>query len=416
MRILLWHGYLLEGTGSNIYTRAVAREWGRAGHEVVVFCQDPAPERFDLAGAEVVRPELDTRLPTFVIDRYEGLEPVLLQDMPGDERERYVSGECCGRPTEHLPADLVFANHVLMGGPVAAATGGRFAVKAHGSELEYSMRGNAELEALGATSLARRRRRLRRLRPHPRGARGRGRTGRAGPRGAPWRRRRPVRRSSRGEDALAGLLAECRADPPNPGNRQERLPDEGNAATARRVPRRRRADRPLLRQAPLQQGRPRAPRGAAGHGRPRGRRRLRRLPPRTRADGAPTDAVHGPARAPPPRPPDPARRRRRRAVDLPGGVRHGRGRGRGRGLSRRSSRGTRGSRRSPDGIEDAYPAGLRHLASFQTGDSVDLARKLHGLLALPAATRAELGEAARRVAVEHWSWAGVARRLLEPFE
>ena len=68
------------------------------------------------------------------------------------------------------------------------------------------------------------------------------------------------------------------------------------------------------------------------------------------------------------------------------------------------------------GIEDAYPAGLRHLASFQTGDSVDLAGKLHGLLGLPAATRAELGEAARRVAVEHWSWAGVARRLLEPFE
>ena len=29
-------------------------------------------------------------------------------------------------------------------------------------------------------------------------------------------------------DALAELLAECRADPPNPGNRQERLPDEGN--------------------------------------------------------------------------------------------------------------------------------------------------------------------------------------------
>ena len=47
-----------------------------------MFCQDPAPERFDLAGAEVVRPQLDTRLPAFVIDRYEGLEPVLLQDMP----------------------------------------------------------------------------------------------------------------------------------------------------------------------------------------------------------------------------------------------------------------------------------------------------------------------------------------------
>ena len=27
MRILLWHGYLLGGTGSNVYTRALAREW-----------------------------------------------------------------------------------------------------------------------------------------------------------------------------------------------------------------------------------------------------------------------------------------------------------------------------------------------------------------------------------------------------
>ena len=81
MRILLWHGYLLGGTGSNVYTRALAREWGRAGHEVVVFCQEPHPERFDLGGAEVVRPEIGGLLPVFVLDRYEGLEPVLLQEM-----------------------------------------------------------------------------------------------------------------------------------------------------------------------------------------------------------------------------------------------------------------------------------------------------------------------------------------------
>ena len=152
MRILVWHGYLLEGTGSNIYTRAVAREWARVGYDVVVFCQDPEPERFDLGGAEVVRPRLDTRLPVFVVDRYEGLEPVLLQDMPAEERERYVATNAAAL-REHLPADLVFANHVLMGGPVAAASGARFAVKAHGSELEYSMRGNIELQELGAVSL-----------------------------------------------------------------------------------------------------------------------------------------------------------------------------------------------------------------------------------------------------------------------
>src|SRR5215210_6519731 len=58
MRILLWHGYLLDGTGSNVYTRALAREWSRAGHEVVVFSQEPRPESYDLGGAQVVRPDV----------------------------------------------------------------------------------------------------------------------------------------------------------------------------------------------------------------------------------------------------------------------------------------------------------------------------------------------------------------------
>ena len=48
MRILLWHGYLLGGTGSNVYTRMLAREWSRAGHDVVVLSQEPQPERYDL--------------------------------------------------------------------------------------------------------------------------------------------------------------------------------------------------------------------------------------------------------------------------------------------------------------------------------------------------------------------------------
>src|SRR5919199_163568 len=74
MRILLWHGYLLSGTGSNIYTRALARAWSRIGHEVVVLCQDPHPERYDLGGARVVRPDIGGVLPVFVLDRYEGLE------------------------------------------------------------------------------------------------------------------------------------------------------------------------------------------------------------------------------------------------------------------------------------------------------------------------------------------------------
>src|SRR3989442_12175730 len=63
LKILLWHGYLLGGTGSNVYTRALAREWSLIGHEVVVFCQERYPELYDLGGPEVVRPEIGGRPP-----------------------------------------------------------------------------------------------------------------------------------------------------------------------------------------------------------------------------------------------------------------------------------------------------------------------------------------------------------------
>src|SRR5881227_3945081 len=68
MRILLWHGYLLGGTGSNVYTRALAREWSRAGHDVVVVSQERAPERYDLGGAQTVAVDLPNgTLPVFVM-------------------------------------------------------------------------------------------------------------------------------------------------------------------------------------------------------------------------------------------------------------------------------------------------------------------------------------------------------------
>src|SRR5438552_15201587 len=115
MKILLWHGYLLHGTGSNVYTRALASEWSRAGHEVVVFSQESNPESYDLGGAKAVRPELPGGLlPVFVLDRYEGLEPVLLQDLTPAERDRFVEANAAAL-REHLPADLGFANHVLLG-------------------------------------------------------------------------------------------------------------------------------------------------------------------------------------------------------------------------------------------------------------------------------------------------------------
>src|SRR5215510_10176832 len=227
VRILLWHGYLLGGTGSNVYTRSLAREWSRAGHDVTVLSQEPHPEQYDLGGAQHVRPELHGPLPVFVLDRYEGHEPRLLQDLTRDERERYVELNAAA-VREQLPADLVFANHVLLGGPVGAASDARYAVKAHGSELEYSMRGNAELSAWGRESLAGAaavfvgsehiRRVLEEVVGHVDRVH-------VVPPGVDVDEFVPLPR----DEALRDLIAESRADPPNPSNANERLPDEGNA-------------------------------------------------------------------------------------------------------------------------------------------------------------------------------------------
>jgi glycosyltransferase involved in cell wall biosynthesis len=218
---------LLGGTGSNVYTRALAREWSLAGHDVTVVCQERHPERYDLGGARVVVPELPGGLlPVFVLDRYEALEARLLGGFTAEEREAYVAANAAA--LRRLgPADLVFANHVLLGAPVGAASGLRFRVKAHGSELEYAMRDRPDLARWGAETLAGAEvvyagsEHIRTVLEEVVGHIDRV---EVVPPGVDLDEFRPEPRV----EALAALLEEARADPPNPGNREERLPDEGN--------------------------------------------------------------------------------------------------------------------------------------------------------------------------------------------
>src|SRR2546421_945739 len=125
-----------------------------AGHDVTVVCQERHPERYDLGGARVVVPELPGGLlPVFVLDRYEGLEARLLVAFTPAERDEYVEANAAVL-RELGPADLVFANHVLPGGPVGAASGMRFRAKAHGPEAACALRGRAALAQWGAGAVA----------------------------------------------------------------------------------------------------------------------------------------------------------------------------------------------------------------------------------------------------------------------
>ena len=98
MRILLWHGYLLGGTGSNVYTRMLAREWSSAGHDVTVLSQEPHPERYDLGAAATVRPDVGGLLPVFVLDRYDGYDVRRVQDCTRAELDALGRGERLGDP------------------------------------------------------------------------------------------------------------------------------------------------------------------------------------------------------------------------------------------------------------------------------------------------------------------------------
>ena len=151
----------------------------------------------------------------------------LVQDCTRDELERWVEANATA-VRERLPADLVFCNHVLLGGAVGAAAGAPYSVKAHGSELEYSMRGRPELEEWGSQVLSGARSvfvgsaHIRNVLEEVCGHVDRVHEVPPGVDVDAWL---PQPRA----EALAALVAEARTDPPNPGNASERLPDAGNA-------------------------------------------------------------------------------------------------------------------------------------------------------------------------------------------
>jgi glycosyltransferase involved in cell wall biosynthesis len=421
VRILIWHGYLLGGTGSNVYTRSLAQAWSRLGHEVVVLCQEPHPERYDLAGARVVRPEIDTRLPVFVLDRYPDLPACLLPRMDAAEVRRFVTANIAAVRAQG-PADFLLANHVLLGGPVGAGSGLPFVVKAHGSELEFSMRGNAELCRWARESLASARAVLAGSK-HTAGVLGDvvgtgdyTRRVHVLPPGVDVDRLRPQARPA----ALRALLEQCRRDAPNqPAAHDERRPDDGNAErlggflagaepTVVYVGKlSREKGVPLLIRA-LTGVQARAVLVGFGPQRADLEAQVRDLPPPARARivfTGPLEHRHlahlwplADVSVTPSMFPEGFGMVAAEAAACgspPLVARHS-------GLAEVAA-----------ALELEYPARFRQLAGFTRGDAADLAAKLTALVTLPRAEWEQISGAARRAAVRHWSWQHVARRIVD---
>jgi glycosyltransferase involved in cell wall biosynthesis len=349
-----------------------------------------------------------------VVDRYEGYEVKLVQECSRAELDVWVEANAAAVRRE-LPAELLFVNHVLLGGPVGAASGSPYVVKAHGSELEYSMRGNEELSAWGGEVLAGAAATLvgsAHIRDVVRDVCGTVDRVHEIPPGVDIELWQPAPRAQ----ALERLLAEAGLDPPNPGNANERLPDEGNAA---RLGEFLAGDRPTVVyygklienkgvQVLLEALRGLAARAViVGFGDYRAELEEQAAGLDVLFTG-PLEHRHlvhllalGDAAVVPSIFPEAFGMVAAEAAAAgcpPIVARHS------------------GLAEVAEGLEEVYGAEHRELASFTQGDSVDLQEKLHDLLALPTEERRQLGAAARGVAVERWSWESVAHRLLEPFQ
>ena len=169
MRILIFHGYLLRGTGSNIYNSSLAAALVRLGHEVHLLCQDRQAAELSFVDAvgrwdsgeleiEVVRepvrctaylPPIGRVLPVYVADAYEGFDARPFNELSDAELDHYVSANAAAvaEVAARAGVDHALANHLVMGPVILArALGGRvpYAVKIHGSALTYTVQPHPE--------------------------------------------------------------------------------------------------------------------------------------------------------------------------------------------------------------------------------------------------------------------------------
>jgi glycosyltransferase involved in cell wall biosynthesis len=166
VRILIFHGYLLRGTGSNVYNASLAQALAGQGHDVHLLCQDGHAAELEWVDAvggwaggslevervrdagnpgsvTVYRPDIGGLLPVYVLDRYEGFEVKTFPDLTDAELDRYLDTnvaavrdvvEAAGEP------EAALANHLIMAPAILARAGLAFALKVHGSDISYTVR------------------------------------------------------------------------------------------------------------------------------------------------------------------------------------------------------------------------------------------------------------------------------------
>ena len=163
------HGYMLSGTGSNIYVQNLCRALVRGGHEIHLLCQEAEPLAYDFVGAHaavdgarierlgeketsypgrcvVYNPRIGDLLPVYVYDEYPGWRVKTFLDLTDGELEKYLgcNAEAVGVVLRASGAEEAVTNHSVPGPTIARRalrdSGIPYASIVHGSCLQYVSR------------------------------------------------------------------------------------------------------------------------------------------------------------------------------------------------------------------------------------------------------------------------------------
>lgn len=171
MKLIMTHGYMLSGSGSNVYVQNLCRALARTGHEVHLLCQDSRPFDYDFVdsaltagpdgvrlieerrtgypgGCAVYRPEIGDLLPVYVYDKYPGWRVKTFLDLTNEEFEDYVRLNVAALQSVLAEAgdpDGLVTNHSVPGPLMARRALGKYpelqyVSVVHGSCLQYVAR------------------------------------------------------------------------------------------------------------------------------------------------------------------------------------------------------------------------------------------------------------------------------------
>ncbi len=169
--ITILHGYLLEGSGSNLWTRSIIQSLCNNGETVHLMCQENHPQIYDFISEAILylrdgsreimlkrdttypgkcimhKPQLGETLPVYVPDKYEEFSDVQpMVNLDDDQIEAYlrINTAALKKIVKKYQIEVLHANHAVLMSVVARRVAAElhlpYAIMPHGSAIEYAVK------------------------------------------------------------------------------------------------------------------------------------------------------------------------------------------------------------------------------------------------------------------------------------